>query len=492
MAKRTQKYNFEELDKKSRDYLLTVRDRRGRGMPGLYIATPNYLPILGFVFGFIILIVLWLIAWNQIEQEPLGVAMLQTVGLLLGGWMIIAAVRTWVAARRDGHVGHFIYADAETLWECTGFTVTATDLINIIDSEAVTHYNKEGKYQHTEVTVFLKKGRRKLTLVTERKAERLTIFLNTLAWLRKGADSKKGGEDPSDLSAAVLGGIARENAREEYMPKTWTASALGVDVDEVPIPNRKNRPVFGLIPLLAIPVVGLLCIFLFSKLNVGLRDNAIWDRIGEINDHDARAPWLRAYLADARNTNHRDEAKQMLRSIYSGAVNRIRNSANPAAIEQPVLPNQGANAGTDKELVAGLEVLLLELAELPLPDVSISVTDKTGGPESAERAKQFRDNYARAVYEGVGEQLIRIAEAPPDTTGMINITIEHVRNVNAGLATITISFSKKPNDAAVKTVRRLVSVNDDSAASFAQVGNNLGLSTAGPAKPKPPPPPIDS
>jgi hypothetical protein len=448
------------------------------------------------VCGFVVLVVMWIIAWNQIEQEPLGVAMLQTVGLLLGGWMMAFAIRVWIASRSVKYAGHFIYADAETLWECSGWTVTATDLNGIIDSEAVTNYTKEGKYQNTVVTVFMKKGKRTLTMSSERRAERLTIFLNTLGWLRSGGDKKKGGEDPSELSAAVLGGIARENAVEDYLPKKWTASAVGVDDEEIPLPQRKNRAAFGWIGLLVIPASALLLVFFLSRLNIGWRDNAIWSRVNEINDQDARAPWLRAYLADARNTRHRDDARQMLRSIYVSAVSRIRSSFvnfnqepipnNP--FDPQAIPKLPANAGIDNELVDGLEVVLLELAELPLPDVSISVKDKTGGAQAPAREKQFRDNYAKAVYEGVGEQLIRIAEAPPDAKGMIDVTIEYGRSVNSLQATFTFTFRKKPDDAAAKTVRRVANVKDDSAATLDSVATNLGLATAGMAKPKPPPP----
>lgn len=507
MAKRTQKFSFEELDKETREYLLTVRDRKGRGMPGLYIATGNQLPIIGLICGILVLIIVWAIAWNQMEQEPLGVAMLQTVGLMLGGWMIAYAIRSWVAARRDNYAGHYIYADAETLWECAGSTVTATDIFDVVDSEGVANYTKEGKYQNTSVTVFMKKGKHTLTMANERKAERLTIFLNTMAWLRSGGDSKKGGEDPSELPAAILGGIARANAKEDHIPRKWTASALDIDYEEVPIPKRKNKPVFGLVPLLVIPAVGLLLILVFKSLNVGWRDDAIWDKINEISDQDSRAPWLRGYLADARNTKHRDQARQMLRSIYSSAVARIRGGnllAQPGPnnpfnqpnnpFNQPNnpinQPNLGANGRIDKDLVDGLEIVLLELAELPLPDVAISVKDKTGGGQAASREETFMKNFAKGIFEGVGEQLIRIAQAPADAKGMIDVTIEYARDKQLQV-TFTISFRKKPDDAALKTVRKTMTINDDSAATLGPIATNLGLSTAGPPKPKPPPP-VDS
>jgi hypothetical protein len=185
----------------------------------------------------------------------------------------------------------------------------------------------------------------------------------------------------------------------------------------------------------------------------------------------------------------------MLRTIYVNTVSRIRSSfVNPNfppipdnPFNPPAFPKQPALGGIDQELVDGLEVVLLELAELPLPDMSISVNDKTGGAQAPAREKQFKDNYAKAVYDGVGEQLIRIAEAPPDAQGMIDVTIEYTRADNRLQATFTFTFRKKPDDAAVKTVRRVIGINDDTAGTLGPVATNLGLATAGPPKPKPQP-----
>ncbi len=498
MAKRTQTYRFEELDKNSRGYLLVARDRQGRGMPGLYIPTPNHLPIVGFILGIVVLVVMWIIAWNQIEQEPLGVAMLQTVGLLLGGWMIVAAIRVWIAATGKNYAGHFIYADAETLWECQGGSLTATDLYGIVDSEGQHNYTNEGKYQNTSVTVYLKKGKRRLTLVNQRHAEQLTIFLNTLAWLRKGGDSAKLGpdaEDPSKLPAAILGGIARENAIEENIPRKWTASALDIDVEDVPIPQRKGRAANGLIALAVIVALGAISVFALSRLNIGWRDDAIWDNINDIRYQDARAPWLRAYLADARNTRHRDEARTMLRDIYAQTVTRIRRSSN---VNGPQFPNVNPqpNAGgprIDSEFLDGLEVVLKELADLPLPDVSISVKDKTGGPQAKAREEQFLKKYAQVIFEGVGgdpqhNHLIRVAQAPDGVIGMIHVEWEFVTANNVKRAYFTFTFRKAPDGEAVKTVQASEVVIDDSPARFEALANGFGLATAGPKKPPPPQP----
>ena len=500
MAKRTQSYRFEELDRKTRDYLLMARDRKGRGMPGLYLPTPNYLPIAGFICGIVVLVVMWIIAWNQLEQEPLGVAMLQTIGLLLGGWMIVAAIRVWIAAAGKNYAGHFIFADAETLWECSGGAVTATDLYGLVEAEGVNNYNKEGKYQNTAVTIYMKKGKRLLTLMNEKNAEQLTIFLNTLAWLRAGGDTRKNAdaEDPSKLPAAVLGGIARENAVDDYLPKKWTASALDLDVEDVPIPKRKSRAASGLMQCAVILALGVVSVLLFKSLNVGWRDDAIWEKVGEIRYYDARAPWIRAYLADARNTKHRDEARKMLRDIYAKNVERIRNSAgmvaNPPQFPKIIQPQQLNVGGVERDFVDGLEIVLMELAELPLPDVSISVKDKSGGPEASAREQAFLKKYAQAIFEGVGgdqqhNQLIRVAQAAEGGRGMIHVEWEFVSVNNTRQANFTFTFRKAPDGDVVKTVRRQVTVNDDRPTTLESLAGNFGLATAGPQKP---PPPVES
>ncbi|MBM3979966.1 MAG: hypothetical protein FJ304_06725 [Planctomycetes bacterium] len=79
---------FEELDEGTRDYLTAVRDGEGLGSPGVFVATSDSLPGCGCIAGPIIIILtllLTLTTWvGVIYDDPVGVALLQTGGLLLG------------------------------------------------------------------------------------------------------------------------------------------------------------------------------------------------------------------------------------------------------------------------------------------------------------------------------------------------------------------------------------------------------------------------
>ena len=140
------KFQFEALDSHSREYLLQARDNRGRGLPGVFVPISNSLPGVGCFFGIVFVVVTAIVTFNIVEEEPVAVAMLQTAGFLLGGWLIVAALRIWIAGKSKKYIGHFVYADAETLWECNGSHVVTTDIYDLVEARGVQNY-KQGKYQ---------------------------------------------------------------------------------------------------------------------------------------------------------------------------------------------------------------------------------------------------------------------------------------------------------------------------------------------------------
>src|SRR5688500_2208469 len=106
----TETYQFEELDGETRDYLSLAKERNGKGMPGIFVGKSSYWPVIGLILGFVILVATVLFTFPP-TAPPMKEAMLQTAGFLLGGWMIVAALRVWSSARK--YAGHFIYADAD-------------------------------------------------------------------------------------------------------------------------------------------------------------------------------------------------------------------------------------------------------------------------------------------------------------------------------------------------------------------------------------------
>ena len=90
-------FTFEELDDATREYLTEVREREGRGTPGVFAPVTASLAGCGCIMGPILIIttLCGTMFTDIILGDPDGVALLQTAGLLLGGWMLIAAFRIW-------------------------------------------------------------------------------------------------------------------------------------------------------------------------------------------------------------------------------------------------------------------------------------------------------------------------------------------------------------------------------------------------------------
>src|SRR5580698_10623606 len=90
-------YNFEELDEATREYLIAVREAKGKGMPGMFAPTTNAFAGCGCLAG-LALVPLALLAtltnWiGVVYDDPIRVALLQTAGLVLGGWLIFSFFR---------------------------------------------------------------------------------------------------------------------------------------------------------------------------------------------------------------------------------------------------------------------------------------------------------------------------------------------------------------------------------------------------------------
>lgn len=484
----TQTLQFEQLDDASREYLTRVRAINGQGMPGVYVPVTDSLPGFGCFFGILVLLLTVVASAVLIDEEPLAVAMLQTAGILLGGWLVVYALRSWMKGRKS--IGSFVYADAQTLWQCSGSTVRVTNLAQLSEAMGVHRSNNQGAYTHTVVTVRAGGPPQSFNVSSESRAQELVIFLNALVWIRDNEVAELSTVDKS--SPALTGLLAREVAQTGEMPQNVSADLMDLKGDHVPLPEKAGRASFGLIAYLVIIAIAIGGVFVLKGLNVGWRDDAIWTNINKFSDIDHRAPWLRAYLADDRNVKHRDEAKAMLRQTYANAVARIRNGFiqnqpefNPALI---VNPNAApVNNRVDKSLVDSLEVVLLSIAEQPLALASIRVKEQKGpSAGAAEREKVVRDNYSRALEEGVGKNLIAFVEAPADVPAMVDVSytitpIPTGRN-NDWRIVFTLTVRKAPDGEPAKTVVWTATGTGDAQQAIASQATQMGLKTAGTKK----------
>src|SRR5262245_25178885 len=148
-----QKYHLQELDEATQEYLLAVRDSEGHRMPGVYVPAANYWPLIGVIAGPILILVVLLFSLGS-TGDPTRWAMMQTAAILLGGWMVVAAIRVWVMQRGRNYLGHFTYADSARLYQASGTMVTITSLKKLLGANATDNYN-EGAYQNTVIDLEL-------------------------------------------------------------------------------------------------------------------------------------------------------------------------------------------------------------------------------------------------------------------------------------------------------------------------------------------------
>ena len=95
---------FEALDAATREYLQAVRKRKGNRTPGVFAADGDALPWLGLVLGPFVGMLMFIASFGG-GKDAWATAMLQTAGVLIGGWPIWFAVRRWRPATAGGTAG---------------------------------------------------------------------------------------------------------------------------------------------------------------------------------------------------------------------------------------------------------------------------------------------------------------------------------------------------------------------------------------------------
>jgi hypothetical protein len=427
------KYQFEELDGETRDYLVYARDQRGKGAPGVFAAKSFYLPVVGLTVGFVVMICTLFFTFPPTEH-PVREAMLQTAGFLVGGWMVVAALRVWAGAKTGRYAGHFVYADPENLYEAKGSAVEVTDLYDLRDAKAVQNFNN-GSYQNTDITLKIGKQRKTVQVNDEERGRRMTVFLNTVAYMRDG------GEDGNDeelrkLSPEAMGSVAKQVAKTGEFPRRLS-DAVDAEIVRVPQPKREGRPSMGLLAMLATLAIGFVMFLAFRGINAPLRDHAIFYKIQAIPGKD-QAPALRLYLANPDFKRHRDEAQQLLAGHYDRGV-------------------QLNVMGTDPQMKQAMADMILALKEKPAPVVSLITAEEEGpagaGAGGGGRETDVQRKLADKWGSTIGDELVVFAApADPDkpdqmdkaSKGMIDLRWKFLP---LGEVEYRIEFRKSPDDA---------------------------------------------
>jgi hypothetical protein len=429
----TQTYQFEELDHETREYLMLAKDKQGIGMPGIFASRPFYLPVIGTLVGFGIMIAT-LVATFPPTLPPVQEALLQTAGFLCGGWMIVAALRVWTSGKSGKYAGHFVYADSEYLYEGNGGVVHVTDLVDLRDAKAVQNFN-EGKYKTTSITIKLGKDRRTFQVNDEERGRRITVFLNALSYMRDG------GEDGRDtelqkLSPEAMGAVAKQVARTGEFPRNL-AAAEEAEVARVPKPKKEGRRSTGILAILITLAAGAGMFFGFKAINAPLRDEAVFERIKSLPPKDQ--PYaLRLYLMNPEFKAHRDEAQRMLDAFYDNAV---RTHVN----------------GTDDEMKKGLSDVVLALKSKPQPVVSFIASEEDAPPGQAlaspNRENKVQKDLADKWGATIGDELVVFASpADPDNPVLVDKKAKGMIDLRwkftpQGGVEYTIQFRLSPDEA---------------------------------------------
>ncbi|MCE9530608.1 MAG: hypothetical protein K8T89_05690 [Planctomycetes bacterium] len=182
----------------------------------------------------------------------------------------------------------------------------------------------------------------------------------------------------------------------------------------------------------------------------------------------------------------------MIRKIYKDNIQRIRenriqnlNPNEPPKIVIPAIKNLGiADDKVDPVLLNGLAPILEDLAEQPLPIITVRVTEQGNQAGVAERRKLVQDAFTKALLDGVGDELIVIAEAPENVPGMIEVNYTQSRQ--AGdlriRADYVVTFRKNPDAEPSKPVTKTIDSSVGAAASVQETATLLGQKMAGKKK----------
>jgi hypothetical protein len=383
----SQKFLFEELDEVTRDYLIAVRDAEGSGAPGVFAPTTSTMKGCGCIGGPIIIIATLLFTltnWiDVIYDDPVRVALLQTGGLLVGGWLLVAAMRASAAKGGKKMAGYWVYLDSLHLYEAYREQVTVTPIEDAVEANFTHNYNNN-KYQNSVVRILLSGNNvAQVTLNNEQRAEQMVVYLNYLAWARG-----EGGERAT-LPPASLGGLAKYVSKHDAEPKdaegNINLNLVELDITEVPeTPTREGRAMPALLPYVFIILAGFGIFFVMSRfINPPLRDDAIYSAVIK----EPCEPWfLRLYLIDDRNKLHREAVFDRLGKEYDKVIGQLQN----------VQVRQG-----DPKLRTGMVEILTSLKTSESNVVSLKVSEESDRerPGAKERVEKLREGLVGRISE---------------------------------------------------------------------------------------------
>ncbi len=407
---------YEELDDDTRAYLADVRGRKGEGTPGVFARRLNPWPLIGAIGGPLVILATMGVTWGTslIYGDPVRLALLQTAGLVLGGWMIWAAVRSWLAVRGPKWAGFWVYCDPLNVYEAKGEQLTINSVADVGEVKAYHARYPNGMYRASLLHFKLGTGKKEYYLIVrgEQKADDIAKYYNYLAWARGPEGGGRAHTEP-----ARLGRIAAYVVDHEYEPQT--EEQLGLEIAEIPkAPMKANVAPPVILPYLVLALATVTCFLGMARANVPARDESLFRLIRETR----RAPQIRAYLFDPRNTLHRDDAEKMLAPLYDQPTGEVRQAAK------------------DPVVMAGMLALLDDLRTADVPVVSIRVREDAPPDEfGSSRAVNLRDRLASGIAGYVGPELLVFVDAPEGLPAHVEFTYKLVPEAKEATAKSPIS-----------------------------------------------------
>ena len=401
---------YQQLNDEAKAYLRAVREGSGRGAPGVYVARGSKRPTFAFLFGLAILFFLFMQSYVA-PKEPLATAMLQTAGLLLGGWLIVYAFRRWTAG--PDVYGKFYYFDPEHAYIAEGETLR---LAYLGDSPEVEPFGQ------SQVRFATEKGQFAVTVPSRFVAQLVADYYQALTWVRSRTEGKW-----VDLPPAEAGAVAKYLAEMDEEP----GGVNDTDLTITELPNEAiaaRRPKSGAMGLLLILVIGAAAFGGFYMLNEKMepmRDDWAYQDAVEANN----ATKYRDYLRNEKHSLHRAEAETKLAALYTTPISSVTTRA------------------TDKELKEGMVKLLESVKGPKSPNVSLRVKQlfpRNGNSSVEQTALRTRFGDGIAVeLAGTNKDLISFGNAPDNKHAHIDMSYEESES---GLVNWTVQIRLSPTD----------------------------------------------
>jgi len=405
---------YVRLNSEAKAYLDSVKQLNGRGAPGIYVKLSYNRPLWGFILGTITIFLTFIFAFCMPPAKgPMAMSLIATAGFLLGGWLLLYAMRRWMASK-ESFSGKFLYCDPEHVYLGEGENISIAFLgrepeVAPYGENALTFETEEAKFSVPVPNRFV--------------AQFITDYYQALSWAQGRTEGAW-----VNLSPPEQGALAKHLAEFDEEPSTLADTDL--EIDEMPeevFPEKSGKS--GIFMLLLIPIVGFGLFMLFWGLFSPLNDERAFSNAKEDGAHG-----LRDYLNNDKNTTHVVEAKQMLSQMYDAPILTVTSQAK------------------DPELKKGMIALLESLRGPEIPAVSLRVRE-TGGVtnENSNLNTRFADGIGQALG-GPKKDLIVCVSAPNEDgkKAMIEITYTKTKAVN-GVLNWVVEIRTKPDAAPVAT-----------------------------------------